>query len=94
MKQFAFETRQRNVLFGLMALGAVSLGASFFIDPTEHHTRFWTNLLHNSVYFGGIAFTSIFVTAATISMYSGWHTAFKRIWEGMGLFLPVGLVLN
>ncbi len=91
MKQFAFETRQKNVLFGGMALGAICLAASFFIDPTEHHTRFWTNLLHNSAFFGGIAFTAIFVTAATICMYAGWHTAFKRVWEGIGLFLPVGL---
>ena len=92
MKQFAFETRQKNVLFGLMALGAISLTASFFIDPTEHHTRFWTNLLHNSAFFGGIAFIAIFVTAATISMYAGWHVAFKRIWEGIGMFLPIGLL--
>ena len=91
MKQFAFETRQKNVLFGLMALGAISLAASFFIDPTEHHTRFWTNLLHNSAFFGGIAFTAIFVTGATITMYAGWHVAFKRVWEGIGLFLPIGL---
>jgi hypothetical protein len=92
MKQFAFETRQKNVLFGGMALGAICLAATFFIDPTEHHTRFWTNLLHNSAFFGGIAFTAIFVTAATICMYAGWHTAFKRVWEGIGLFLPVGLL--
>ena len=91
MKQFAFETKQKNVLFSFMALGVISLAASFFIDPTEHHTRFWTNLLHNSAFFGGIAFMSIFVTAATITMYAGWHTAFKRIWEAMGLFLPIGL---
>jgi hypothetical protein len=94
MKQFTFETRQKNVLFGLMALGAICLAASFFIDPmgeSGHHVRFWTNLLHNSAFFGGIAFTAIFVTAATISMYAGWHVAFKRVWEGFGMFLPIGL---
>jgi hypothetical protein len=92
MKEFTFETRQRNVLLGLMALGAVCLIASFFDDPTANHTRFWTNLLHNSAFFTGIAFTSIFALGATITVYAGWHTAFKRIWEAFGLFLPIGLL--
>ena len=98
MKQFTFETRQKNVLFGLMILGAICLAASFFIDPTsstkdgQYHLRFWTNLLQNSAFFGGIAFIAIFVTAATLLMYAGWHIAFKRVWEGIGLFLPIGLL--
>ena len=96
MKQFTFEQKQKNVLLGIIALGAISLIASYFIDPTLQyspttHTRFWTNLLQNSAFFTLISFTAIFATAATLTMYAGWHTAFKRIWEAMGLFLPVGL---
>jgi hypothetical protein len=96
MKQFIFEQKQKNVLLGLIALGAISLIASYFIDPTLQyspttHTRFWTNLLQNSAFFTLISFTAIFATAATLTMYAGWHTAFKRIWEAMGMFLPVGL---
>ena len=94
--QFTFEQKQKNVLLGFMALGLLSLGASYFIDPTLQyspttHTRFWTNLLQNSAFFTLISFTAIFVTAAAITMYAGWHTAFKRIWEAIGLFLPIGL---
>lgn len=94
--QFTFEQKQKNVLLGFMALGFISLIASYFIDPTLQyspttHTRFWTNLLQNSAFFTLISFTAIFVTAATITMYAGWHTAFKRIWEAIGLFLPIGL---
>ena len=96
MKQFTFEQKQKNFLLGFMALGFISLIASYFIDPTLQyspttHTRFWTNLLQNSAFFTLISFTAIFVTAATITMYAGWHIAFKRIWEAMGLFLPIGL---
>jgi hypothetical protein len=96
MKQFIFEQKQKNVLLGFIALGAVSLIASYFIDPTLQyspttHTRFWTNLLQNSAFFTLISFTAIFATAATLTMYAGWHTAFKRIWEAMGMFLPIGL---
>jgi hypothetical protein len=96
MKQFTFEQKQKNFLLGLMALGFVSLIASYFIDPTLQyeptlHTRFWTNLLQNSAFFTLISFTAIFATAATLTMYAGWHVAFKRVWEAMGMFLPVGL---
>jgi hypothetical protein len=79
-----------------MGLGVLCLGLSWVLDPVPvgegHHLRFWTNLLHNSAFFTGIAFTSTFVIAATIVVYAGWHTAFKRIWEAMSLFLPVGLI--
>lgn len=96
MKQFTFEQKQKNVLLGFIALGFVSLIASYFIDPTLQyspttHTRFWTNLLQNSAFFTLISFTAIFATAATITMYAGWHIAFKRIWEAIGMFLPIGL---
>ena len=96
MKQFTFEQKQKNVLLGFIALGFISLIASYFIDPTLQyspttHTRFWTNLLQNSAFFTLISFTAIFATAATITMYAGWHTAFKRIWEAIGMFLPIGL---
>lgn len=94
MKQFVIEARQRNVLFGLMALGVICLIISFVSDPINdgHHLRFWTNLLQNVTFFTGIAFTATFVTAATITVYAGWHTAFKRVWEAMSLFLIIGLV--
>lgn len=93
MRQFALESRQKNVLFGLMGLGAICLVLSYFYDPVpeSHHLRFWTNVLHNSAFFTGISFTITFVIAATITAYSGWHTAFKRVWEAMSLFLPIGL---
>ncbi len=95
MKQFTLESTQKNVLFGLMGLGTVCLIASYFVDPlgaTEsHHLRFWTNLLQNTAFFTGIAFTATFAIAATILMYAGWHTAFKRVWESISLFLPIGL---
>jgi hypothetical protein len=94
MKQFILESRQKNVLFGLMGLGAICLALSYFIDPVpdSHHLRFWTNLLQNSAFFTGIAFTATFVIAATVTAYAGWHTSFKRIWEAMSLFIPIGLV--
>ena len=93
MKQFVFESKQKTVLLSGIALGVVCLAASYFFDVTgSSHTRFWTNLLQNSVFFTGIAFTMTFMLAATTTAYAGWHIVFKRVWEAMSLFLPIGLI--
>ena len=89
----------RGLLLGGMALGLACLALSFFLDPvdaaneTGFHSRFWSNLLHNSVFFMGVAFMSLFLVAAKVLMYSGWHTVFKRVWEAYAQFLPVALIL-
>lgn len=93
MDQFTFQGKQKSVLLGFMGLGLACLIMTFFMDSTPHHTRFWSNLLHNSVFFTGIAFTSLFAIAACISAYAAWFTLFKRIWEAYAQFLIVGLVL-
>ena len=92
MNQFVFEGKQKNVLFGFMGLGLVCLLLTWFQDDL-YHTRFWTNFLHNSFFFTGIAFVSIFLYCAKVMMYSGWHTVFKRVWEASAQFLLVGLIL-
>jgi hypothetical protein len=98
MKQFTFEARQKTVLWGMMGLGILCLILSYFTEPAQIaeagvHMRFWSNFLHNAVFFTGMAFMTLFVLAAFTTAYSGWHAAFKRIWEGYSLFLIPGLVL-
>jgi hypothetical protein len=93
MNQFTFEGKQKRVLIGMMILGIICLALSFFDNAVPHHSRFWTNYLHNTVFFTGIAFTSMFIMAASITAYAGWFTVFKRIWEAYGQFLIVGLLL-
>ena len=94
MNQFTFEGKQKSFFLGMIGIGLVCMIASFFFDSgVPYHTRFWTNFLHNSVFFTGIAFISVFVIAAFITAWAGWYTIFKRIWEAYGQFLIVGLVL-
>ena len=90
--QFVFESKLRTVLIGGMVLGALCLALSAWHDD-QYFTRFWTNYLHNTVYFTGIAFMSIFFLAAQITAFGGWNTAIKRVWEAMGQFLWVGIIL-
>lgn len=93
MNQFTFESRQKTTLISFMVIGLLCLIGTFIFDQTADHTRFWTNLLHNTVYFTGISFISLFVLAAFTTAFAGWYTVFKRVWEAYAQFLVVGLVL-
>jgi hypothetical protein len=92
MNQFIFETRQKTWLGAMMLIGVISLVITYMGDD-QVHTRFWSNILHNSVFFTGVALMALFLIAAKITAWSGWHTIFKRVWEAYSLFLIVGFVL-
>lgn len=89
MNQFIFDSRLKTILIGFMVLGLVCLGLTFAVDD-ELNTRFWTNYLHNTVFFTGIAFISLFILAAFTTAWAGWHTVVKRIWEAYSMFLIPG----
>ena len=92
MNQYTLPGRERTFLFALMILGAVCLGITYITDD-ELHTRFWSNFLHNSVFFTGIAFLALMFLCANLIALSGWHVIFKRLWEAYSQFLIVGLGL-
>ena len=92
MESFKLDSKARNVLMGFVGLGVVCLILTFLGDDANH-TRFWSNYLHNTVFFTGIAFISLFTLCAFMTAYSGWHTVVKRIWESYSLFLIVGIAL-
>ena len=93
MNQFTFEGKQRTTLIGFMILGAICLALSFFDNTVPYHMRFWSNFLHNTVFFTGISFISLFVLAAFTTAYGGWYVVMKRVWEAYSQFLIVGLLL-
>lgn len=92
MNQYTFTSSHRNVLLGAIGLGIVCLILTWIGDDA-YHTRFWTNFLHNSVFFTMISAMALFFIAACVTAYAGWHTTFKRVWEAYSIFLIVGLVL-
>ncbi|MFM2267254.1 MAG: hypothetical protein RL757_695 [Bacteroidota bacterium] len=90
MRQFVFEQKQKTFFIVLMAIGLLSMVWAFFHgDPSgdHNHTRFWTNFLHNSMFFTLISFTATFFLAATSVVLAGWHTVIKRVVEAQSLFL-------
>ncbi|MFT4536201.1 MAG: hypothetical protein ACJA1A_002409 [Saprospiraceae bacterium] len=92
MNQFVFKSTAKTFLISFMILGVLCMGLTWMSDDTLH-TRFWTNLLHNSVFFTGISLMATFFIAVCITAYAGWHTQFKRVWEAFGSFIYVGIGL-
>jgi len=92
MYQFTFEAKHKRFLIAFMILGVICLAITFFTDD-HFHTRFWSNYLHNSVFFTGLALMSLFILGAFTTAWAGWHTVIKRIWEAYSLFLIPGLIL-
>lgn len=91
---FVFDGKTKLFTIVLMVIGAVCLGWSYVSGPEDmHHMRFWTNYLHNSVFFTGIAFTAVLFLAAHALAWGGWVAMFKRIPEAIMSFLWVGAVL-
>lgn len=91
---FVFDGKTKLFTIVLMVIGAVCLGWSYVSGPEDmHHMRFWTNYLHNSVFFTGIAFTAVLFLAAHALAWGGWVAMFKRIPEAIMSFLWVGAIL-
>lgn len=91
MNQFIFTSKQRNTLFIAMGIGLISMILTWLGDDANH-TRFWSNFLHNSVFFLGISVMAAFFIAVCVTAYAGWHTTFKRVWEAYSTYMYVGIV--
>jgi hypothetical protein len=92
MNQFNLTNSLRTTFIILIALGVVCLGLTWMSDD-HSHTRFWSNVLHNSVFFTGISIMATFFMAASITAYAGWYTAFKRVFESFSMFLIPGFII-
>ena len=92
MNQFTLDRGLRNTLLIMIGIGIISMVITYIGDD-EMHSRFWSNILHNAVFFTGLGMLALFITGVNITAWSGWHTLFKRVWEAFSLFLIPGLIL-
>ncbi len=93
MNQYTFNGGIRTMFLAFMGVGLLCLGLTWMMDIDEFHSRFWTNILHNSVYFVGIAIMATFFLAANITAYAGWYVTFKRILESITAYLLPGFII-
>lgn len=89
---YNFTTKSKTWLMAGMALGVLCLVLTWFGDD-ELHTRFWSNFLHNAVFFTGIALMAGFFMSASITAWAGWYVVFKRVWESISMYLMIGIPL-
>ncbi len=92
MNIFNLSSGLRTVFLVMIGIGVLCLGITFMTDDALH-SRFWSNMLHNSVFFTGMAIMASFFIAAALLAYGGWYVAFKRVFEAVTAFLPYGLGL-
>lgn len=93
IENFEFTGRLRTSLLAMMLVGILSMVLTYFVYDDHHHTRFWTNVLHNATFVTGIAFTATFFLGVCYTAFAGWHTIFKRIWEAMSTFLIPAFII-
>jgi hypothetical protein len=86
---YNFTQKNKTIAFVLMAIGIVSVGASF----VTHSHQAWSNLLQNTFYFMAIALAATFFLAVQYAAEVGWSVVLKRILEAMGQFLPFAAIL-
>ncbi len=92
-EKFEFLGKEKIFFIALMAVGLISIALTIFNGGEHANTRLWSNILHNSTFFMGLAFASMFFLAANTLAYSGWYVIWKRILEANAQFMIVGVAL-
>ena len=86
---FVIPAQLKTTSLACIGIGAVTLiagivcllmGSSTDVDKI----RFWTTLLHDSVFFTLITTVSVFVQAASTLAHGGWIVAYRRVPEAIG----------
>jgi len=88
--EFKFEGRLKLVTQVLMAIGVIALVGGFLTDHSDHHQRWWANLLINGFFYFSIALAALFFYALQYATESGWSAVLKRWFEALWGFLPWG----
>ena len=87
--RFVIPAQLKTTSLACIGIGAVTLiagivcllmGSSTDVDKI----RFWTTLLHDSVFFTLITTVSVFVQAASTLAHGGWIVAYRRVPEAIG----------
>lgn len=88
--EFKFEGRAKIVSQVLMGIGVIALIAGFFTDGSDHHQRWWANLLVNGFFWFSLSLAALFFYALNYAVEAAWSAVIKRVFEAMWHFLPIG----
>jgi len=88
--EFKFEGRAKTISLVLMGIGVVALLGGYLTDGSDHHQRWWANLLVNGFFWFSISLAALFFYALNYAVEAAWSAILKRIWEAIFKFLPIG----
>lgn len=94
-EQFEIPARYKKWSLGLMAVGVISLVVGYFMyaNASDGGARFWSTLLHNSVYFLLIVNAAMFFFCATTLALGGFQISFRRVTEAVSAsVIPIGAI--
>lgn len=88
--EFKFEGKLKTASIVLMVIGVIALVGGFITDDSDHHQRWWANLLVNGYFFFAVALGALFFYALQYAAEVGWSAYIKRFFEAMFAYLPIG----
>jgi len=88
--EFKFEGRTKLITQILMGIGLIALIGGFLTDGSDHHQRWWANLLINGFFWFSISLSALFFYALNYAVEASWSAIIKRTFEAMWHFLPIG----
>lgn len=88
--EFKFEGRAKLITQVLMAVGLIALVGGYLTDHSDHHQRWWANLLVNGFFYFSISLAALFFYALQYATESAWSVVIKRFLEAMYGYLPYG----
>ncbi len=91
--EYTISNRAKYFTYALMGIGLIALIVGFLTDHSDHHNRFWSNLLIDGLFFFGISAGALFFLAVQYAAQAGWGTLLKRVFEAVIGFLPYGSVV-
>lgn len=90
---YSFTQKSKRNAFILMGIGVLAIVLGFMTDHSEHHSRFWANMLVNSFFFLGISVLAIFFLAVQYAAEAHWSVVLKRVFEAIMAYVPIGVGL-
>ncbi len=88
--EYTFPSKLKITTFVMMAIGLIGLIYGFATDGTDHHTRFWANILINTFFFLAIALGALFFLALQYAAEVAWSVMIKRILEAISGYVFIG----
>ena len=87
---FVFSNRAKTFSIILMVIGLAAIVGGFFADHSDHHGRWWSNLLINGFYFTAISLGALFFYALHFATETAWAVILRRVIESVFSFIPIG----